>query len=90
MNLRERYYLLDFYSKMATVFWIPFILVLMFLGLSIGWQLPIGGFIFGFFLALVFGLVIGLPMVLFGQAIGVFLDQAEMLVALKQEVEEEQ
>ncbi|MGI8907400.1 MAG: hypothetical protein ACR2IE_13020 [Candidatus Sumerlaeaceae bacterium] len=87
MNLRERYYVLDLYTKAMTVFWLPFIIIMMFLGLSIGWQ--IHGFVFGFFNAFLFGLVLGLPMVLFGQAAGAFLDQAEMLVNLKEEAEED-
>ena len=83
MNLRERYYLLDLYCKAMTVFWLPFLVFMMLLGLSVGWMLTT--FAFGFVSAFIFGLVIGLPMVLFGQAAGAFLDQAEMLVGLKDE-----
>ncbi len=83
MNLRQRYYVLDLYSKAMTVFWAPFLLVLLVLGLSMGWLLV--GFAFGFLNAILFTLVFGLPMVLFGQYAGAFLDQAEMLLDLKEE-----
>lgn len=83
MNLRQRYYILDLYAKAMTVLWIPFLVVIMLLGLSMGWLLV--GFAFGFLNAILFTLVIGVPMVLFGQYAGAFLDQAEMLLDLKED-----
>ena len=83
MNLRQRYYVLDLYAKAMTIFWIPFLLIIMVLGLSMGWLLV--NFAFGFLNAIVFTVVIGVPMVLFGQYAGAFLDQAEILLDLKEE-----
>jgi hypothetical protein len=83
MSLRERYYLLDLYSKAMTVFWLPFLCVMMLLGLSVGWQTV--GFFFGFFSAFVFGIVIAVPMIIFGQFAGAFMDQAEILMGLQEQ-----
>jgi len=77
MELRRRYYILDLFAKAMTVGWLPFILFMMVLGLIVGW---VGGtFILGFLYMFIFGFFIALPMVLFGQFAGAFLDQAELL-----------
>jgi hypothetical protein len=80
-TLRERYYLLSWYAAAMTTLWLPFLLVMMLLGLSVGWQTV--GFFFGLLSAFVFGFVIAVPMIMFGQFAGAFLDQAEILTGLQ-------
>lgn len=81
-SLRDRYYLLDWYSKAMTVFWLPFLVVMMLLGLAIGAH---AGLFFGLLISLLFGIVIAVPMIIFGQYAGAFLDQAETLMSLQEE-----
>ncbi|MEK6679426.1 MAG: hypothetical protein AABY39_08420 [Nitrospirota bacterium] len=51
--------------------------ILALIGLIVGWKS--GGFLIGFFGGAIFGVVVGVPFIVAGQMVSVFMDQKDLL-----------